>query len=173
MKNILLAFALLGGLTCVAGGDAKALSPFIQPASDECGTLVNKDAGLQFTVPKGWICEEADGALDISSPDKGVNLSFIVSPAKNLQKAVEAAAGELDKQLKKVEILEEGKEVKINGLPAFVMGGTGEIDGHPVAWSLGIIVGKKPLIVIAIGVPESLEKHGDELKQMMTSFKAA
>ena len=172
MKNLLMAFALLCGLTLINGGEAKAapLTTKLLPAN-ECGTLTNKDAGVQFTVPKGWKCEEEDGALTVSSPDEGVAVSFVVVSDSTIDKAIDAAFDELGKIIKKPKIEQEAAEVDINNLKAIITTGSGELDGHQVGWGLHILLGKKPLVVIIIGSIDSIKKHTREASQLFESFK--
>ena len=172
MKNILMAFALLCGLTLINGGEAKAapLTTKLIPA-DECGTLTNKEAGVQFTVPRGWKCEEEGGALTVSSPDEGVEVSFVVASDNTIDKAIDAAFDELGKIIKKPKVEHEATEAEINGLKAILTTGTGELDGHPVGWGIHILLGKKPLVVIIVGATDSLKKNAGEASKLFDSFK--
>jgi predicted Zn-dependent protease len=172
LKNLLMALALLCGLTLINGGEAKAapLATKLIPA-EECGTLTNKEAGVQFTIPKGWKCEEEGGNLTVSSPDDGVAVSFVVVSDSTLDKAIDAAFDELGKIVKKPKIEREAVEVDVNNLKAVVTTGSGELDGHPVGWGINILLGKKPLVVIAVGAVESLKKYGPETSKMLDSFR--
>ena len=195
MKTTLTALALLGGLLLTACGGAKpapeankntASKPAATPAaaekpkaeadkpkaemSEEGETLTNADAGVKFTVPKGWKSEKGE-SLTVTSPDDGVAVSFVVSSADDLEKAVDAAANEMDKLIKNAKIEQQGKESTVNGLKAVSMNGTGELEGKPVAWDLSIVVAKKPLLVISIGAPESIQKHGKDYETMVNSIK--
>lgn len=195
MKNILLALAVCGGLMLAACGGAtkpaqeakKDTKPAATPAAAEKPkaeaekpktdaegggeTLRNPDAGVQFTVPAGWKKEEKDGALTVVSPDEGVALSIVVSPAESLDKAIDGATGELDKLIKNPKIDQKAEPGEVNGLKTVSMNGTGELDGKPVVWDLSIVASKKPLLVISIGAPESIEKHGKDYKKMVDSIK--
>jgi hypothetical protein len=133
--------------------------------------LTNKDAGVQFTVPKGWKCEEEGGNLTVSSPDDGVAISFVVASDSTIDKAIDTAFDELGKIVKKPKIEREAAEVDLNNLKAIITTGTGELEGQPVGWGLHILLGKKPLVVIAIGATDSLKKHGAATSALFESFK--
>ena len=191
------ALALCGGLSLIACGGAKpaqeaskatpkpaaatpaaatpaaaAEKPKSETASaGEGETLTNTEAGVQFTVPKGWKTEKGDGTVTVTSPDDGVAMSIVVSPSDSIDKAIDGATGELDKLIKNPKIEQKAQEGEVNGLKTVSMNGTGELEGKPVAWDLSIVGSKKPLLIISIGTTDSIEKHGKDYQNMVNSIK--
>ena len=158
-------------VTCT-GLPAAAEKPKSETASaGEGETLTNTEAGVQFTVPKGWKTEKGDGTVTVTSPDDGVAMSIVVSPSDSIDKAIDGATGELDKLIKNPKIEQKAQEGEVNGLKTVSMNGTGELEGKPVAWDLSIVGSKKPLLIISIGTTDSIEKHGKDYQNMVNSIK--
>lgn len=145
-----------------------------------CGTFVahaqttlTSKSGLKVTVPADWKHEvDNQDVLTMSSADENVALTFVDIPAN----ALDAALGEAEKMLKKVvqnfKEKGEGKEIKLNGLPAFMGEGTGTMDGHAV--EVGVVLVKNNdhvLFVFGLGIKAHLDKHNNAIGQIINSIK--
>jgi hypothetical protein len=49
--------------------------------------------------------------------------------------------------------------------------GTGEVEGVTIAWSVDVLAGKKPVLILTFAAPQLLEKHADELVKLIESIK--
>jgi hypothetical protein len=56
-------------------------------------------------------------------------------------------------------------------MQAYTTGGTGEIDGKEIVWSVDMLKAKKPFIVLTFGAPQQSEDHAGKYKQFIGSLK--
>ena len=61
----------------------------------------------------------------------------------------------------------------INGVELFYedTGGTGEVNGVTIEWSVDVLAAKKVVIILTFAAPGIAEKHADEAVQFISSIK--
>jgi hypothetical protein len=136
-------------------------------------TELTHKSGLKVTVPATWKHEvDDDDVLTMVSPDENVAITFVNIPAN----ALNAALDEAEKQIKQVvqgfKEKGDGKEIKINGMDAFMGEGTGKVDGKDV--EVGVLFvknGNNVLFVFALGVKGKTDAHDNAVGQILNSIK--
>ncbi len=142
------------------------------PAAD--GQVIKiEEAGIQITVPKGFKFSKDGEDTIVQSEDEGVDVRFSVPADGDYDKAVTAAAGEIDDYLKNVKIdSKEGQKRDVNGMEGTSLTGTATNDGADVVWNLTIVKApKKPVLVNIYADKSSLEKYATQTKALLDSLK--
>lgn len=130
------------------------------------------EAGVMMTIPKGFKHSKDGEDIIVQTEDEGVDIRFTVPKDGDYQKAIVAAATEIDDYLKDVKVEDKGSKVTIDGMEATSMDGTATNEGEPVMWNLTIInAPKKPVLANIYAEKTSLEKHGAEVKKFLESVK--
>ncbi len=87
----------------------------------------------------------------------------------------DAAVKDLDKELgktiKNVKTNDKGTTDTHNGMPHFSTGGTGEVEGTTIEWSVDVLKAKKVVIILTFAAPGIAEKHASEAAQFISSIK--
>ena len=85
--------------------------------------------------------------------------------------AVKELDKELDKTIKKIKTTDKGTSDTHNGMPHFSTGGTGEVNGARIEWSVDVLAAKKIVIILTFAAPGIAEKHARETVQFINSIK--
>ncbi len=143
------------------------------PASTADGDVVKIDeAGVMMTVPKGFKHSKDGEDIIVQTEDEGVDIRFTVPKDGDYEKAIVAAATEIDDYLKDVKIEDKGSKINVNGMEATTMSGTATNEGEAVMWDLTIIKApKKPVLANIYAEKSSMEKHGADVKKFLESVK--
>jgi hypothetical protein len=56
-------------------------------------------------------------------------------------------------------------------MPNYSKGGTGEVDGVTIEWSVDVLATKKTVIILTFAAPGIAEKHADYSAQFVNSIK--
>lgn len=139
------------------------------------GWHTHKVAGVQVWVPDAWKIESKADYLAATSPDDEVYVGYIVSTALDMDATLDNLESQLKNLVQDAKFDKSHDDFAINGMPAWGFGGTGTHDGQPVEMRIELIFTpkKKVLILVAVGSHAGLERHLDEVKQMMRSVKKA
>lgn len=155
----------------VAGTAAKSpLLPAPTFAQDQ-RTFTHKEAGVEFTLPKGWTAKPDGEVITASSADDAVQMVFWVPEADTFDAAVKELDKELGKTVKNTKITSKGKQDIHNGMPHYGESGTGEVEGATIVWSVDVLASKKPVLILTFAAPQLLEKHADDLVKLIQSIK--
>jgi len=134
-------------------------------------TFTHPEAGVQMTLPAGWMSKNEGETMTVGPADDLINVVLWVPEGDDFRKAVDDLAEELDKVIKNSKITKPGKEITHNGMQAYTTGGTGEVDGKEIVWSVDMLKAKKPFIVLTFGAPQQSEDHASKYKQFIGSLK--
>lgn len=129
----------------------------------------DKKARVQISIPDDWKVSGDEDNLEVYSPDETIFLMFHVSTAGNIDASIDEVDQALDQVLKNRKDGEPSK-LKINGMNAIEIEGTGTVDDHPVEWSVSILEAKKPVLVISILGP-GWKKWQNKLNAIAKSIK--
>lgn len=131
----------------------------------------HQQGGVQFELPKGWKVEPDGEQITASTPDGSFAVVFWVTSENDFEAASKALGDELDKQLKSVKLDGQGKVDTHNGMKHFSQSGTGTLDGQPIAFSVDLLMAKKPVIVLTFASAENIEKHVEDYMNLVKSIK--
>jgi predicted Zn-dependent protease len=148
--------------------------PFIKskaPVIQENRSFSHKEAGVQFELPKGWKAKPDGEVITVSTADDSLQMVFWVPDEDTFDAAVKDLDKELGKTIKNIKISDKGRSDTHNGMPHFSEGGTGEVDGTTISWSVDVLAAKKIVIVLTFAAPGIAEKHANEAVQFITSIK--
>ncbi|MBI3652858.1 MAG: hypothetical protein HY231_17680 [Acidobacteria bacterium] len=134
-------------------------------------TFTHKDAGIQFHLPKGWKAEPDGEQITVTAPDNSFAVVFWVPAENTFAEAVKALDQELAKTIKNMKITDPSQQDQHNGMEHFAKGGTGEVEGVSVHWSVDLLQGKKPIIVLTFVSIEKAETHAAGYKELVMSIK--
>lgn len=132
-----------------------------------------EEGGLQMTLPKGFVMKKDGGDVIVHTADEGVAVRFSVPADGDYEKAVDAAAKQLDEFIKDVKVEQKAKSDTVNGLEVTSSFGTGKDEnGKQVGWEMTIIkTDKKPVFAIMYAEEASAEKHSADLDTFFKSIK--
>lgn len=131
----------------------------------------HKEAGVEFDLPKGWKAKPAGQVITVSTADDSLQMVFWVPEDDTFDAAVKNLDKELDKTIKNIRTTDKGTSDKHNGMPHFSTGGTGEVNGVTIAWSVDVLAAKKIVIILTFAAPGVAEKHDAEAVQFINSIK--
>ncbi len=131
----------------------------------------HKEAGVQFELPKGWKAKPDGEVITVSTADDSLQMVFWVPDENTFDAAVKDLDKEISKTIKNVKITDKGTSDTHNGMPHFSTGGTGDIDGTTIEWSVDVLAAKKVVIILSFAAPGIAEKHADEAAQFINSIK--
>ncbi|MFN3426025.1 MAG: hypothetical protein ACK41G_00445 [Candidatus Thermochlorobacter sp.] len=139
------------------------------------GWHTHKVAGVQVWIPDNWKIESQNNYLAATSPDDEVYVGYIVSTALDMDATLDNLETQLRTLVQDAKFDKSHDDFTINGMPAWGFGGTGTHDGQPVEMRIELIFTpkKKVLILVAVSSHTGLERHLDEVKQMMRSVRKA
>jgi hypothetical protein len=169
----LIALLCLAMVTSIlgAGTSAKSINTLAASVAQDPRTFSHKDAGVEFTLPKGWSAKPDGEVITASSGDDAVQMVFWVPEADTFDAAVKELDKELGKTVKNTKITSKGKQDIHNGMPHYGESGTGEVEGVTIAWSVDVLASKKPVLILTFAAPQLLEKHADDLVKLIQSIK--
>jgi hypothetical protein len=131
----------------------------------------HKDAGVEFELPNGWKAKPEGEVITVSTADDSLQMVFWVPDDDTFDAAVKDLDKELEKTIKNIKTTDKGTSDKHNGMPHFSTGGTGEVDGTTIEWSVDVLAAKKVVIILTFAAPGIAEKHAAEALQFINSIK--
>lgn len=137
---------------------------------------VDHPIGLAVWIPEEWRQEADESLLQVTSPDDAVTVFYLMIDAENLEAAVEKLEIELSRIIKRVDIVREIEEVRVNGIPGVLTGGTGFVPGRirdvKVRWLVGLLQYRdRALMVVGFAAEAVFDEHEGALVEMLTSIK--
>ena len=132
-----------------------------------------EEAGIMMTVPKGFKFSKDGEDTIVQTEDEGVEVRFTVPKDGDYEKAVSAAATELDSYLDNVKITKDSEKITIDGMEATSLHGTAkDSDKEDVEFDLTVIKApKKPVLATIYAEKASMDKHGAEVQKFLQSVK--
>jgi len=161
----LMGSVLLGGVCAKSNGKLRAVS------TQDSDIFTHKEAGVQFVLPKGWKAKPDGEVITVSTADDSLQMVFWVPAEDTFDAAVKDLDKELDKTIKNIKTTDKGTSDTHNGMPHFSTGGTGEVNGVTIAWSVDVLAAKKVVIILTFAAPGIAEKHDAEALQFINSIK--
>jgi predicted Zn-dependent protease len=150
---------------------AKPITKANAPVTQENRFFSHKEAGVQFEIPKGWKAKPDGEVITVSTADDSLQMVFWVPDEDTFDAAVKDLDTELGKTVKNIKITDKGTSDTHNGMPHFSEGGTGQVNGATIEWSVDVLAAKKIVIILTFAAPGIAEKHADEAVQFITSIK--
>ena len=162
----LAAMSLLLAPVSAMHSDTSTVSP-----TQEDRFYSHKEAGVQFELPKGWKAKPDGEVITVSTADDSLQMVFWVPDENTFDAAVKDLDKEISKTIKNVKTTDKGTSDTHNGMPHFSTGGTGDVDGTTIEWSVDVLSAKKVVIILTFAAPGIAEKHADEAVQFINSIK--
>ncbi len=150
---------------------AKPLTKSGAPVTQQDRSFSHKEAGVQFELPRGWKAKPDGEVITVSTADDSLQMVFWVPDEDSFDAAVKDLDTELGKTVKNIKITDKGTSDTHNGMPHFSEGGTGQVNGTTIEWSVDVLAAKKVVIILTFAAPGIAEKHADEAVQFITSIK--
>ena len=150
---------------------AKPVGKLSAPATQENRSFSQEEAGVQFELPKGWKAKPDGEVVTVSTADDSLQMVFYVPDEDTFDAAVKDLANELGKTVKNVKTTDKGTADTHNGMPHFSQGGTGEVNGTTIEWSVDVLAAKKVVIILTFAAPGIAEKHAEEAAKFIASIK--
>jgi predicted Zn-dependent protease len=150
---------------------AKPVGKLSAPATQENRLFSHKEAGVQFELPKGWKAKPDGEVVTVSTADDSLQMVFYVPNEDTFDAAVKDLGNELGKTVKNVKTTDKGTADTHNGMPHFSQGGTGEVNGTTIEWSVDVLAAKKVVIILTFAAPGIAEKHAEEAAKFIASIK--
>ena len=170
MKKLLISLCLiLTTSTFASVGSAKPIAKFSAPVTQE--VFHHKEAGIQFELPKGWTAKPDGEVITVATADDSLQMVFWVPDEDTFDAAVKDLDKELDKTIKNVKTTDKGTQDTHNGMPHFSAGGTGEVEGVTIEWSVDVLAAKKVVIILTFAAPGIAEAHAAETAQFIASIQ--
>ena len=172
MKKLTIILCLVSATLVSAGVmSAKPITKSAAPVTQENRVFTHKEAGVQFELPKGWKAKPDGEVITVSTADDSLQMVFWVPDENTFDAAVKDLDKEISKTIKNVKITDKGTSDTHNGMPHFSTGGTGDIDGTTIEWSVDVLAAKKVVIILSFAAPGIAGKHADEATQFINSIK--
>jgi predicted Zn-dependent protease len=148
-------------------------SPRVNRANrtQENRTFSHQEAGIQFELPKGWKAKPDGEVITVSTADDSLQMVFWVPDEDTFDAAVKDLDKELGKTVKNIKITDKGTSDTHNGMPHFSEGGSGQVGGTTIEWSVDVLAAKKIVIILTFAAPGVVEKHADEAVKFISSIK--
>ena len=131
----------------------------------------HKEAGVEFELPKGWKAKPDGEVITVSTADDGLQMVFWVPAENTFDAAVKDLDKELEQTIKNIKTTDKGTSDTHNAMAHFSTGGTGEVNGVTIEWSVDVLAAKKVVIILTFAAPGIAEKHADEAVQFISSIK--
>lgn len=131
----------------------------------------HKEAGVEFELPKGWKAKPDGEVITVSTADDSLQMVFWVPDDDTFDAAVKDLDKELEKTIKNIKTTDKGTSDTHNGMPHFSTGGTGEVDGTTIEWSVDVLAAKKIVIILTFAAPGIAEKNAAEAAKFINSIK--
>ena len=172
MKKVAIILCLTLASSVIAGVvSAKPITKSSVPVTQENRFFTHKEAGVQFELPKGWKAKPDGEVITVSTADDSLQMVFWVPDEDTFDAAVKDLDTELGKTVQNIKITDKGTSDTHNGMPHFSEGGTGEVNGTTIEWSVDVLAAKKVVIILTFAAPGIAEKHADEALKFITSIK--
>ena len=172
MKKLIISLCLALAATMLAGiGSAKPNAKLSARVTQEDRIFSHREAGVQFELPKGWKAKPDGEVITVSTADDSLQMVFWVPDEDTFDAAVKDLDKELGKTIKRIKTTDKGTSDTHNGMPHFSSGGTGEVNGVTIEWSVDVLAAKKIVIILTFAAPGIVEKHADEAVQFIASIK--
>ncbi|MDX6528099.1 MAG: hypothetical protein QOH41_389 [Blastocatellia bacterium] len=172
MKKLTIILCLTLGSSILAGVvSAKPTTRSLAPITQENRSFTHKEAGIQFELPKGWKAKPDGEVITVSTADDSVQMVFWVPDEDSFDAAVKDLDKELGKTIKNIKTTDKGTSDTHNGMPHFSQGGTGDVNGTTIEWSVDVLAAKKVVIILTFAAPGVAEKHADEFVKFVSSIK--
>jgi hypothetical protein len=169
--TITLCLALTVTSMPLAAASAKSIVSSTARLNQETRFFTHKEAGIQFEVPKGWKAKPDGEVITVSTGDESLQMVFWVPDENTFDAAVKDLDKELSKTIKNIKTTDKGTSDKHNGMPHYSEGGTGEVDGTTIEWSVDVLAAKKVVIILTFAAPGIAEKHAAEAAEFIASIK--
>ncbi len=173
MKKLTISLCLALTAASVLLGPVSAM-----PVGTSTGSLAqedrhfsHKEAGVEFELPKGWKAKPDGEVITVSTADDSLQMVFWVPAEDTFDAAVKDLDKELEKTIKNIKTTDKGTSDTHNGMPHFSTGGTGEVSGVTIEWSVDVLAARKVVIILTFAAPGIAEKHADEAVQFISSIK--
>ena len=172
MKKLIISLCLvLVNSMFVSVGSAKPIAKLSPPVTQENRSFSHKEAGVQFELPKGWKAKPDGELITVSTADDSLQMVFWVPDEDTFDAAVKDLDNELGKTVKNIKTTDKGTSDTHNGMPHFSEGGTGQVNGTTIEWSVDVLAAKKIVIILTFAAPGVVEKHADEAMKFINSIK--
>ena len=167
--SLCLAFAAMSMILSPASAK-RVGSPTVLPAQEN-RIFSHPEAGVQFELPKGWKAKPDGEVITVSTADDSLQMVFWVPDEDTFDAAVKDLDKELSKTIKNIKTTDKGTSDKHNGMPHYSQGGTGDVNGVTIEWSVDVLAAKKVVIILTFAATGIAEKHADEAVQFISSIK--
>ncbi len=137
------------------------------------GPIANHEAGVQFTLPKGWKAEPDGETILITSEDSLFTAVMVPIPGEAAKDAEAGIDEEIAKFLDDVhQNSEKVSKLDFNGIEGFQKSGTGRIKKSDVevAWTVNLLHSRKPVFLVTYAVRSAAEKNLPKIKQFIASI---
>ena len=172
MKKLIISLCLALASSMLVGiGSAKPNAKLSAPVTQENRFFSHKEAGVQFELPKGWKAKPDGEVITVSTADDSLQMVFWVPDEDTFDAAVKALDSELGKTIKNIKTTYKGTADTHNGMPHFSQGGTGEVKGTTIEWSVDVLAARKIVIILTFAAPGVVEQHADEALKFIASIK--
>ena len=131
----------------------------------------HQEAGVQFDLPKGWKAKPDGEVITVSTADDSLQMVFWVPDDDTFDATVKDLDKELEKTIKNIKTTDKGTSDTHNGMPHFSTGGTGQVNGVTIEWSVDVLAAKKVVLILTFAAPGIAEKHADEAVLFISSIK--
>lgn len=139
------------------------------------GDVISIDAaGIQVSAPKGFKVQKDGETTNLISADDAFEVYFQVPKDGDYDKAITAAAEEIDEYIKDIKMEGKGEKGNFGGMEAMLFDGTGvdKEEGKPVSFELIILdAPKKPVVIVSYGDKETNTKYSKEIAEIAKSIK--
>ena len=169
--TISLCLALAVTSMLLVAASAKPIARSTAPFTQENRFFSHKEAGVQFELPKGWKAKPEGEVVTVSTEDGSLQMVFWVPDEETFDAAVKDLDKELSKTIKNIKTTDKGTSNKHNGMPHYSEGGTGEVAGTTIEWSVDVLAAKRVVIILTFAAPGIAEKHAEEAAQFIASIK--
>ena len=167
---IILCLALISS-ALVIGASARSIAAPTAISVQDDRSFTHKEAGIEFTLPKGWKAKPDGEVITVSTADDSLQMVFWVPEEDTFDAAVKELDKELSKTVKNTKVTSKGKQDTHNGMPHYGESGTGDVEGATIAWSVDVLAAKKPVIILTFAAPGLFEKHATEFSKLIESIK--
>lgn len=150
---------------------AKPVAKLSAPTTQESRIFNHEGAGVQFELPRGWKAKPDGEVVTVSTADDSLQMVFYVPDENTFDAAVKDLGDELGKTVKNIKTTDKGTSDTHNGMPHFSQGGTGEVNGTTIEWSVDVLAAKKVVIILTFAAPGIAEKHAEEAAKFIASIK--
>ena len=149
------------------------LTVFIISTTIADNVFTHQTASLELSFPDHWVINTEDEILEAYSPDSLINMFFIILESSDLEEGINEINQQLVNELGEITIISEEEEFTINGMPAYELTGSFQIDDVEQNISLDLIItpSARVMAIYSIYLPESIEKYKDDLSYIINHLK--